>query len=77
MADVPPTEWARHLGASPSKRMVASWSGSSLDPTEYKVAARAIARKARLPSLVLDAIAKSQARATFSLDTKIPIQGSG
>src|ERR1700688_1328426 len=37
----PCPEWARRLGASPRKRIVASWSGSRMDPTEYKVAARA------------------------------------
>jgi hypothetical protein len=78
MAAMPPTEWARFLGALPPKRMAASWSGSPADPTEYKVAARAIARKARLPSLVRDALANLQPRpATFSLDRKSPIQGSG
>jgi hypothetical protein len=40
MASKPSAEWARHLGASPLKRMAASWSGSDMDPTEYKVAAR-------------------------------------
>jgi hypothetical protein len=75
---MPPTEWARFLGALPPKRMAASWSGSPADPTEYKVAARAIARKARLPSLVLDAIVNPQPRVTtFSLDKKSPIQSSG
>jgi hypothetical protein len=37
----PCPEWARRLGASPQKRIVASWSGSRMDSTEYKVAARA------------------------------------
>src|SRR5258707_12328361 len=41
MALKPCPEWARRLGASPQKRIVASWSGSRMDPTEYKVAARA------------------------------------
>src|SRR5258705_438360 len=41
MALKPCPEWARRLGASPQKRIVASWSGSCMDPTEYKVAARA------------------------------------
>src|SRR4029077_12233521 len=43
MASMPSAEWARRLGASPSKRMTASWSGSNTDPTEYKVAARCFA----------------------------------
>src|SRR6476469_586594 len=41
MALKPCPEWARRLGASPQKRIVASWFGSRIDPTEYKVAARA------------------------------------
>ena len=41
MALKPCPEWGRRLGASPQKRIVASWSGSRMDPTEYKVAARA------------------------------------
>ena len=41
MALKPCPEWACRLGASPQKRIVASWSGSRMDPTEYKVAARA------------------------------------
>ena len=45
MASKPSPEWARHLGASPLKRMAASWSGSDVDPTEYKVAARERARQ--------------------------------
>jgi hypothetical protein len=40
MASKPSAEWAGHLGASPLKRMAASWSGSDMDSTEYKVAAR-------------------------------------
>lgn len=40
MATMPPEECARHPGASPPKRMAASWSGSDAGPTEYKVAAR-------------------------------------
>lgn len=49
MALVPYREWARRLGASPLKRMVASWSGFHMDPTEYKVVAR-IAPRSGLPS---------------------------
>lgn len=61
-----PTEWARFLAALPPKRMDASWSGSLVDPTEYKVAARAIVRKASLPSVVLDVLANLlPRRATF------------
>jgi hypothetical protein len=37
MASKPSAEWARHLGASPLKRMAASWSGSDMDPTEYRL----------------------------------------
>jgi hypothetical protein len=40
MASMPEPEWVRRLGASPLKRMAASWSGSQADPTDYKVAAR-------------------------------------
>jgi hypothetical protein len=77
MAEMPPTEWARRLGASPPKRMVASWPGSSIGPAEYKVAVRCIAPAGRLPSLVLDALAKVTTRAaTFALDRKSPIQSS-
>ena len=32
-------EWARRPGASPSQRMIASWSGPSIGSTEYKRAA--------------------------------------
>jgi hypothetical protein len=35
-------EWARRLGALLPKRMVASWSGSSTDPTGYKDAAQVL-----------------------------------
>jgi hypothetical protein len=38
------------LGASPLKRMTASWFGSHADPTEYKVAARCFVPNGRLPS---------------------------
>ena len=41
MALKPCPEWACRLGASPQKRIVASWSGSRMDSTEYKVAAQA------------------------------------
>ena len=69
---------AHHLGASPSKRMVASWSGSLLDPTEYKVAARCFAPNGRLPSIALDALANiSTYTRIFPLDRKSPIQSSG
>ena len=44
-------EWARRLGASPPKRMAASWSGSRVGPTEYKVAARSFAPDGGLPSV--------------------------
>ena len=43
MASMPSARWARRLGASPLKRMTASWSGSLADPTAYKVAARCFA----------------------------------
>jgi len=46
-------EWARRLGASPPKRITASWSGSSVEPTEYKCAARSFAPYGRLPSVRL------------------------
>jgi hypothetical protein len=49
VALVPYREWARRLGASPLKRMIASWSGSRMDPTEYKVVAR-VAPRSGLPS---------------------------
>jgi len=38
--EMPSEECARRPGASPLKRMAASWSGSHVGPTEYKVAAR-------------------------------------
>jgi len=50
MASMPQKECARRLGASPLKRMAASWSGSNVDLTEYKVAARFFVPKGRLPS---------------------------
>src|SRR6516164_6675568 len=65
MASMPSAEWARRLGASPSKRMTASWSGSNTDPTEYKVAARCFAPNGGLPS----------GRSHRELDIQIPIQG--
>ena len=65
MASMPSAEWARRLGASPSKRMTASWSGSNTDPTEYKVAARCLAPNGGLPS----------GRSHRKLDIQIPIQG--
>src|SRR6202167_6407477 len=42
LAPTPQGEWARRLGALPPKRMVASWSGSSTDPTGYKDAAQVL-----------------------------------
>ena len=48
-----PPEWARRLGASLLKPMTASWSGPRKGPTEYKVAARCVARHGRLPSVRL------------------------
>ena len=45
-------EWARYLGALLPKRMIASWSGSPADPTEYKYAAQGIAPNGRLPRFV-------------------------
>src|SRR5260221_13566117 len=50
LASMPSGEWARRFGASPPKRMAASWSGSNADPTEYKVAARCFAPNGGLPS---------------------------
>jgi hypothetical protein len=49
---IPYREWARRLGASPPKRMTASWSGP-WGPTEYKVAARSLARRAGSPRFVV------------------------
>jgi hypothetical protein len=46
---MPSTEWARPLGASPPKRMIASWPGP-YGSTECKVAARAFAPAGGLPS---------------------------
>src|SRR5262249_50694488 len=65
MASMPSAEWARRLGASPSKRMTASWSGSNTDPTEYKVAARCFAPNGGLPS----------GRSPREVDKKNPLQG--
>ncbi len=45
-------EWARCLGASPPKRMTASWSGSRVGATEYKVAARSSRAMAGSPRIV-------------------------
>src|SRR5260221_13049483 len=50
LASMPSGEWARRFGASPPKRMAASWSGSNADPTEYKVAARCFAPNGGGPS---------------------------
>lgn len=44
-----PLEWARRLGALPPKRMIASWSGPSTGPTEYKGATRSLACQRRAP----------------------------
>jgi hypothetical protein len=44
-------EWARHFGALPPKRMIASWSGPDTGTTEYKYAAQELAPNGRLPSV--------------------------
>ena len=76
MALKPCPEWARCLGASPQKRMVASWSGSCMDPTEYKVAARSIAPERGLPSDQLYRTSNNEGhRVAVTLDTKVLIQG--
>jgi len=73
MASKPSAEWARHLGASPLKRMAASWSGSDMDPTEYKVAARETRPTAGSPRINQTRLdGQSDAK---KLDTDIPIQG--
>ncbi|GLS36968.1 hypothetical protein GCM10010869_25600 [Mesorhizobium tianshanense] len=52
LATMPSGEWARRLGALPPKRMDASWSGSSTDPTEYKVAAHVLRATAGSPRIL-------------------------
>src|SRR5271168_1205759 len=51
LAPTPQGEWARRLGALPPKRMVASWSGSSTDPTGYKDAAQVLPATAGSPRI--------------------------
>jgi hypothetical protein len=76
----PSLEWAHRLGASPLKRMAASWSGPDAGPTEYKVAARYYAQNGRLPSVRTAATAteirsrQNRPAATNQLDIEIPIQ---
>jgi hypothetical protein len=54
MALMPHREWARLLGASPQKRMIASWSWVHVDPTEYKVVgAHRASKRAPLGSFTL------------------------
>ena len=78
--DIPIQEWAHRLGASPLKRMAASWSGPDAGPTEYKVAARYYAQNGRLPSVRTAATAteirsrQNRPAATNQLDIDIPIQ---
>jgi hypothetical protein len=50
LAFMPTTEWTRRLGASPQKRMTASWSASGVDATEYKVVVRVAHTDAGSPS---------------------------
>ena len=52
LAPTPQGKWARRLGALPPKRMVASWSGSSTDPTGYKDAAHVLPATAGSPDLL-------------------------
>ena len=52
MASMPSPEWARRLGASPPKRLAASWSGSRVDPTEDKIAVRGSHLMAGSPRIV-------------------------
>ena len=56
LAPTPQGEWARRLGALPPKRMVASWSGSSTDPTGYKDAAQCCPRRRTHPSDLLNVL---------------------
>ena len=61
------------FGASPPKRMIASWSGPGMGPTEYKGAARVFARNGGLPSVRTDRLnqRRSQCHATaFSIPQK-------
>src|SRR5215469_4750690 len=69
------------LGASPPKRIAASWSGSDAGPTKYKVAARCFAPKWRAPlgSYSALAIRKHRSRekkpvGRNQLDIELPIQ---
>jgi hypothetical protein len=50
LALMPSPEWARRLGASPQKRMTASWSASGVDATVYKVVVRVAHTDGGLPS---------------------------
>src|SRR5215213_1691528 len=71
LAITPSEEWAHQLGASPSKRMTASWSGPRRGPTDYKVAVRVIAPNGRLPSVQRMISGGSHEH----LDIESPIQG--
>ena len=76
MALKPCPEWARRLGASPQKRIVASWFGSRMDPTEYKVAARASRPSVGSPRIKLYRTSNNEGhRVAVTLDTKVLIQG--
>jgi hypothetical protein len=61
LAPTPQGEWARRLGALLPKRMVASWSGSSTDPTGYKDAAQVLTRDGGLPSDLLNVLTAASA----------------
>jgi hypothetical protein len=69
MASKPSPEWARHLGASPLKRMVASWSGSDIGPNRIQGCGARDAPDSGLPSDRLDHRRTSHA---IKLDTDIP-----
>ena len=60
LAPTPQGEWARRLGALPPKRMVASWSGSSTDPTGYKDAAQVLPATAGSPRMLSECIDRSK-----------------
>src|SRR5271170_7167547 len=72
----PSAEWARHLGASPLKRMAASWSGSNIGPNRIQGCGARDAPNSRLPSdQSKHASTIGEQSDAIELDTDIPIQG--
>ena len=76
MALKPCPEWARRLGASPQKRIVASWSGSRNGPNRIQGCGASIAPERGLPSDQLYRTSNNEGhRVAVTLDTKVLIQG--